>query len=236
MRFSGVLTLGRQLLAGFSGVVLIGLCASACVEAAETKSDAEESNAPDAAKPAVDPTHPLYRPLELAYKSREALKDLKDYEAVFIKQEIVYALRRRLDPGVWRVTAADLAVAIGEDIRYPDIVVEPANSEWSALFTDTPVFLAEVLSPSSLALDFRDKAAEYMSMASLEAYLVAAQDEPRMWLWQRPGHELLTNNGDRSAFPAAPQEIDGLEATFSLAALGVTVQLKEIYARIVASR
>ena len=149
----------------------------------------------------------------------------------FITQEITYALRRRLDPAIWRVTAADLAVAIGEDIRYPDSVVEPASSEWSALFTDTPVFLAEVLSPSSLALDFRDKAAEYMSLPSLEAYLVAAQDEPRMWLWQRPGQR-----GDRRAFPAAPQEIDGLDATFSLAALAVTVQLKEIYARIVASR
>ena len=148
----------------------------------------------------------------------------------FITQEITYALRRRLDPAIWRVTATDLAVAIGEDIRYPDIVVEPARSEWSALFTDTPVFLAEVLSPSSLALDFRDKATEYMSLPSLEAYLVAAQDEPRLWLWQRPGQ------GDSRAFPVAPQEIAGLDATFSLTALGVSIQLKEIYARIVASR
>jgi Uma2 family endonuclease len=149
----------------------------------------------------------------------------------FVTQEITYALRRRLDPVVWRVTAADLAVAIGEDIRYPDIVVEPASSEWSALSTECPVFLAEVLSPSSLALDFRDKAAEYMSLPSLEAYLVAAQDEPRMWLWQRPAP------GDhKRPFPASPQEFEGLDATLSLTAFGVTMQLAEIYARIVASR
>lgn len=40
-------------------------------------------------KPPIDSSHPLYRPLELAYKSREALKDVKDYEAVFTKTEIL---------------------------------------------------------------------------------------------------------------------------------------------------
>lgn len=149
----------------------------------------------------------------------------------FITQEIAYALRRRLDPAVWRVTAADLAVAIGEDIRYPDIVVEAASSEWSALSTDAPVFLAEVLSPSSLALDFREKAAEYMSLPSLEAYLVAAQDEARMWLWQRTA----TGNGDR-AFPARPQELEGMDAIFALSALCVEAPLSEIYAGIVKAR
>ena len=149
----------------------------------------------------------------------------------FITQEIVYALRRRLDPVVWRVTAADLAVAIGEDIRYPDVLVEPAGYEGSALSTDCPVFLAEVLSPSSLALDFREKAAEYMSLPSLEAYLVAAQDEPRMWLWQRP----VKGEGARP-FPAAPQELVGLDAKLSLTALGVDARLAEIYASLTPKR
>lgn len=40
-------------------------------------------------KPPIDSSHPLYRPLELAYKSREALADVKDYEAVFTKTEIL---------------------------------------------------------------------------------------------------------------------------------------------------
>ena len=149
----------------------------------------------------------------------------------FITQEIAYALRRRLNPAVWRVTAADFAVAIGEDIRFPDVVVEPASSEWSALSTDSPVFLAEVLSPPSLAPDFRVKAAEYMSLLSLEAYVVAAQDEARMWLWQRPA----AGNGER-AFAARPQELEGVDAILALTALGVGAPLSEIYAGIVKAR
>ena len=144
-----------------------------------------------------------------------------------ITQEIVYALRRRLDPARWRVIANDLAVAIGDDIRYPDIMVEPAGFAGSDLSTECPVFVAEVLSPSSLALDLHTKAAEYMSLASLEAYLVTAQDEARMWLWQRPA------TGAQRPFPARPQELHGPQARICLTALGVDVPLAEIYAGLV---
>lgn len=141
-----------------------------------------------------------------------------------ITNEIGYALRKRLDPAIWRVTAADLAVAIDEDIRYPDIIVEAAESEDSELSTDHPVFVAEVLSPSSLALDLHVKAAEYMSLPSLEAYLVAAQDEARVWLWQRPE----AGAPDRS-FPTLPQEILGPKGRFVLTAFRLEVGLDEIY-------
>ena len=141
----------------------------------------------------------------------------------YITQEIVYALRRQLDRTFWRLSAGELAVAIGEDIRYPDVLVERAGADGKALSTTEPVFIAEVLSPSSLALDLHDKAAEYMSLPSLEAYLVAAQDEPRLWLWQR------APAGAR-AFPNSPQELSGKGARLALAALGVEVELAEIYA------
>lgn len=45
--------------------------------------------AEEPAKPPIDPSHPLYRPLELAYQSRDALSKLKDYEAQFTKKEVV---------------------------------------------------------------------------------------------------------------------------------------------------
>ena len=138
---------------------------------------------------------------------------------------IAYALMRRLDRSCWSVTAANFAVAIGEDIRYPDVLVERAGADGKALSTTEPVFIAEVLSPSSLALDLHDKAAEYMSLPSLEAYLVAAQDEPRLWLWQRAA-------AGARAFPNSPQELSGTAARLTLKALGVEVELAEIYAGI----
>ena len=146
-------------------------------------------------------------------------------------QRIAMALAMRLDPSVWSVTANDLAVEIGEDIRYPDIIVEPMDNANSALSTDHPVFVAEVVSPSSLALDLNVKAAEYMSLPSLEAYLVVAQDEARMWLWQRPA----VGNVSRG-FPKQPLELTGLEARFAIAALALEIPLAEIYAGILPPR
>lgn len=40
-------------------------------------------------KPPIDEAHPLYLPLQEAYKAREALKVVKDYEAVFVKRELI---------------------------------------------------------------------------------------------------------------------------------------------------
>jgi hypothetical protein len=40
-------------------------------------------------KPPIDEAHPLYLPLQEAYKAREALKAAKDYEAIFVKRELI---------------------------------------------------------------------------------------------------------------------------------------------------
>ena len=148
----------------------------------------------------------------------------------FLTQEIAFVIRRQLDRASWSIGSADLAVEIGEDIRFPDVIVEPAGADGTALSTATPTFIAEVLSPSSLALDFNVKAAEYMSLPSLEAYLVAAQDEMRMWLWQRPAE------GDPRPFPKLPENLAGPEARLRIRALDADVSLGEIYAGIVAAR
>ena len=40
-------------------------------------------------KPPIDDAHPLYLPLQEAYKAREALKAIKHYEADFVKRELI---------------------------------------------------------------------------------------------------------------------------------------------------
>ena len=52
-----------------------------------------DSAASELPKPPIDEAHPLYLPLQEAYKAREALKALKEYEADFVKREL---LGRRL--------------------------------------------------------------------------------------------------------------------------------------------
>jgi Uma2 family endonuclease len=131
------------------------------------------------------------------------------------------AIARQLDLEEWFVVMADFAVTIGDDIRYPDVVAARADSDPAALSTDSPVFIIEVLSPSSTGRDMVEKLAEYTTLPSLEAYVVASQDEAIAWVWQR--------DADTRAFPAQPVEIAGFKGFIIIEALGVTLPLSEIY-------
>jgi Uma2 family endonuclease len=135
------------------------------------------------------------------------------------------ALRHRLTVEVWDIAAGDFAVEIGADIRFPDVVVERVVHDGDAYATQDPILLVEVLSPSSAGCDLRIKAGKYLSLPSLEAYIVASQDEPVVSVWQRdPG---------TWSFAAEPVEIGGRDRAVTIGALGITVPRDEIYRGIV---
>jgi len=129
------------------------------------------------------------------------------------------ALINSLDPAAFNVTTADFGVIIGEHVRYPDIVVDRIGAHGRDLSAKNPVVIVEVLSPSSVYLDMHEKAAEYQSLPSLEAYIVASQDEPRLWVWQR----------GPNGWPSKPEVVEGREAVLSLRALRVDIRLAGIY-------
>ena len=109
-------------------------------------------------------------------------------------------------------------------IRYPDVVVEPPNLDApEGRRAEKPIIIVEVLSPSSYARDFVEKCAEYQTIASLEAYIVASQDEPICWHWQRQPD---------ATFPRYPEEIAGREASIELKARAIALPMSEIYADI----
>jgi Uma2 family endonuclease len=139
-----------------------------------------------------------------------------------VMAKFIFALIARLDGKKWSVTGGELAVEIGEDIRYPDAMVEPLDDQGMARSTQTPVFLLEVLSPSSIDVDLEDKLAEYTSLASLECYVVANQDRPHARVWQR------ARDGART-FPAKPDIFEGEDAKLAIAAFGIEIPLSEIY-------
>ncbi len=131
---------------------------------------------------------------------------------------LYFTLRRQLDPR-WEVVAdfgLDLAP---RTLRYPDILVHSAGQDGASFTTNEPVFLAEVLSPSSEALDLGDKAAEYLHLPSLQAYLVLAQNEAKVWIWQRDG----------SQFPPGPTVIAGDAETVRIGSLAAELPLSVIY-------
>jgi Uma2 family endonuclease len=82
------------------------------------------------------------------------------------------------------------------------------------------VLLAEVLSPSTAEVDLGDKAAEYLQLPSLLAYLVFAQDEPKALVWTRGAQ----------GFPPAPTIIVGLDKVLHVKALNLILPLGAIYA------
>ena len=63
-----------------------------------------------------------------------------------------------------------------------------------------------------------------MSLAALEGYIVASQDEARCWVWHR---------GPDRQFAQLPEEILGSERVIDVPALGVSIPVADIYRGIV---
>jgi Uma2 family endonuclease len=135
-----------------------------------------------------------------------------------IASQLMRTLWTRIDVKKWVVLGSDLAVDVGPgSLRYPDAIVDSIGGQ-RALVATAPALIAEVPSPSSATLDLGDKAAEYLRLPSLAAYLVLSQDEVKAWVYlkgsdQRPG----------------PHVISGASAAISVAALGIDLPLAEIY-------
>ena len=134
---------------------------------------------------------------------------------------ITGVLFARINRDIWSVAPCDQAVEIGEDIRYPDVVVERLLDDGRSQTTEVPVVLVEVLSPSSVGTDMTVKLAEYTSLASLEAYIVFSQDAPLCWVWQRAG--------EARAFSLKPFEVRGSDSVIDILGLGVALPSAEIY-------
>ncbi len=130
-------------------------------------------------------------------------------------------LNARLDPKVWDVIM-EFGLDTGPDtLRYPDIVVFPAGSSNNSRTTSTPVLLAEALSPTTAEIDFGDKAAEYLAIPSLLAYMVLSQHEPKAWLWSR---------AETSApFASGPKRVSGVEDFIPIAGLQLDVPMADVY-------
>ena len=129
-------------------------------------------------------------------------------------------LARALDDELFDVGLSGFGVRTPVGIRTPDVLVDPVNADLTQLATATPVFIAEVLSPSTTGTDFTEKLDEYTAIASLQTYLICSQDEPRAWVW--------TRQSDRS-WPKLPTELAGREDAIPLGGFGVELSMAAIF-------
>jgi Uma2 family endonuclease len=139
-----------------------------------------------------------------------------------ITSNILDALRARLDLDRFAVLP-EFGIDLGpKTIRFPDLVVDVAGEAPRDLKATTPVVIIEVLSPSSERIDLGDKAAEYLRIPTLIAYLVVAQDEKKAWLWLR----------GPTGFAPAADVLKGDEAVIHIEPLGIDLPFAEVYDRV----
>lgn len=135
-----------------------------------------------------------------------------------IARRISVSIEKQIDPSRW-IVLTDRGVETDETVRFPDVVVEPADGRHSSLSALHPAVIVEVLSPSTMALDLDRKPREYMSLPSLLAYVVASQTDAACLGWLR---------GEGGDFPTEPKEYTRPDSIV-VAKLGVTLDLAEIY-------
>jgi Uma2 family endonuclease len=136
---------------------------------------------------------------------------------------MVSSLKQRLPLEQYDVATDGFAVDMNESFRLPDVLVEPRQADGKALQAKAPILIVEVLSPSTLHIDFGEKRQEYLKLPSLDTYLLVSPDEARVWIWQRSDGQ----------FPGEPQIIEGLDQRIALPALAIDIPLSEIYRGIV---
>ncbi|MCV0394666.1 MAG: Uma2 family endonuclease [Rhizobiaceae bacterium] len=139
---------------------------------------------------------------------------------VDIATNLLLALRQHLDRETFSVGSANFGVRTPDGIRYSDVFVDRKTAAASAddPIAVEPVFVAEVLSPSSYGRDFVHKLADYKGVDSLIYYLILSHEEPRVWLWGRSPEGW---NG--------PQELAGANAAVDLGQLSVQLSLADLY-------
>ncbi len=126
------------------------------------------------------------------------------------------------------VTSPDVRVHIASKqcYRYPDVTVFCGDPVYLENRTDTitnPVLLVEVLSPGTALQDRNEKLEEYTQIESLEAYVLVAQDTPKVEVFRR--HEAGTWLYEYAR---------GLDAEISILVLNTELRLSlaQIYRRV----
>lgn len=69
--------------------------------------------------------------------------------------------------------------------HYPDVMVSCVQLSQSAVFTNQPILLVEVLSPSTSAIDRREKLIAYKQIPSLQEYLIVHQRKRCVEIYRR---------------------------------------------------
>jgi len=134
-----------------------------------------------------------------------------------IKGNIFVELRAAVRGGPCRADSDDLKVVTAIAVMYPDVLVtcrplSPTDDRLS-----DPTVVVEVLSPTTENHDRVRKWREYQTIATLQHFMLVAQDQRRVELYTR------TRTGWDLTIVEPPQDTVGLKA------IGATLSLDAVY-------
>ncbi len=118
------------------------------------------------------------------------------------------------------IEAVKARVEAANCFYYPDVMVSCDAYESKSVFTDRPVLVVEVLSPSTAAIDRREKRVNYMKIETLNELLIVHQRRKRVELYRRVA------DGNWDVIKYGPEDDLVLE---SLANGVLTMPLESIY-------
>jgi Uma2 family endonuclease len=138
-----------------------------------------------------------------------------------VATNVTIALGAQLRGKPCRAFNSDTKIRIRNDsdtrFYYPDasVICEPNPPTDS--FQDQPRAIVEVMSPSTKRIDQGEKRSAYLSIATLDYYVVFEQDHPSAAMWQR-------ENGDFTQTFAS-----GLDNSLALPSIECVLRLSDVY-------
>jgi Uma2 family endonuclease len=104
-----------------------------------------------------------------------------------------------------------------EAFYYPDGMIICVPVPGDALYTDSPSVILEVLSPSTRRNDEVQKLRDYLTIPTLQTYILAETDAPFLTIYRRNGSAFTREN------------LSGHDASLHLPDVGITLSLAELY-------
>lgn len=130
------------------------------------------------------------------------------------------ALRAHLRGGPCEPYMGDVQVKLrisrDDYLFYPDVMVVCGREQGNERFFTDPKLIVEVLSPSTAGIDRHEKRIAYRRIASLEEYVIVAQ-------------ESIEVTSHRRTEDWEPAVLDGLESILDLRCVGLSLPLAQIY-------
>jgi Uma2 family endonuclease len=136
-----------------------------------------------------------------------------------IAGNVYFQFRTALKKNVFEVFNHDVRTFLnnGKTYRYPDVVVAPIVDEEDTHAVMQPILIVEVFSENSLKTDTVDKLKEYLSLPTMQYYLIVSQTEPFV--------EVYSRNENKWEFTFCSQ----LDEVISLPILNAELAMKTVY-------